>query len=535
MAHPTTNQEIIRSDEQEITSSTTFHRLKPTQELGHDEARQRLLDEVRQHSFWSRRAARKMKLTSIRKRPVYVYKLSSLCEMRQVERRFDISPGSAHANRPIFDISPVTIPPPDSLVRLQCNGDQQQVRRNSESSGLASSRRDAQASSSSSSNESKPKADPNKVGSSSLTDVSLMCVTTACLSRNQSLTSKLVSSNNSLNKLRLPGFERPNAFEGSEPTAINPETIWSIRTVSVGAHRSARRLSKCNQNKIESMPLPGSSKIDTCYGCQGKGQFKCKSCNADGTTLCIGCAGQGSTRILSSWSRASNKSEPQCSAAECFESSLGLNSSLRNDFGVIVAPTESRRFSSSSAASGSDSPWIIKTCHFCHGIGQNRCTKCGGKSHAKCELCQGSGNLRSYLNLDTIISDNSDDQVITNPDLVPTKLLRLCTGQLLFEQSASRLKPLNLGDKDSLAGENGKQDCETIMENVRLASRKLLKNHHKMHRDKLMIRQRHSLVRIDCYLVRYQWRRKSGQFVIYGNERKIFIDKYPFKSCCNII
>lgn len=520
MPDPTSTHDAITPElsEAQVTGSRS-QRPDPLAELQQDEARERLLEEVRQHPFWSRRAARRMKFTSIRKRSVYVYKLSSLCETRQIDRRYELSPGSAHANRPILGISPVIIPPPESLVRLRCNGDQRWSRRNSESSSGLTNPIGAQAGSES-------KAHGDKLESSSLTDISLVSTTGLC--RKQSNASNL-SSTSSLNKLRTT-LEGSNVTPSDSPL-INSDTVWSIRA-PISAHRSARRMSK-SQNKAESIVLPGSFKIDTCYACQGKGQFKCKSCSGDGTTLCIGCSGQGSTRALSSWSRASNKLELSPPVAECFDSNTGLN--CRNDF-VIVAPTESRRFSSPSGnpPNGSECAWISKTCYLCHGVGQNRCTKCSGKSHSKCELCQGSGSLRSYLNLDTIISEHADDELIANRELVPGKLLRLCTGHLLLEQSASRLNPLKLTDRDSLATERP-QDCEAIMENIRLASRKLLKNHDKLHRDKLMIRQRQSLARVDCYLVRYQWRSKSGQFVIYGNERKVFIDKYPFKSCCNII
>jgi len=46
--------------------------------------------------------------------------------------------------------------------------------------------------------------------------------------------------------------------------------------------------------------------------------------------------------------------------------------------------------------------------------------------------------------------------------------------------------------------------------------------------------QRHKVTQIKAHVVGYEWKQRRGHFVIYGDESKVYIAKYPFKSICNI-
>jgi len=42
------------------------------------------------------------------------------------------------------------------------------------------------------------------------------------------------------------------------------------------------------------------------------------------------------------------------------------------------------------------------------------------------------------------------------------------------------------------------------------------------------------VTQIKAHVVGYEWKQRRGHFVIYGDESKVYIAKYPFKSICNI-
>jgi len=75
----------------------------------------------------------------------------------------------------------------------------------------------------------------------------------------------------------------------------------------------------------------------------------------------------------------------------------------------------------------------------------------------------------------------------------------------------------------------------TELNQLHSASTKLLERHQQAHaKQERLLRQRHRITQIECFVVNWEWKRRRGHFVIYGDERKVYIAKYPFKSICSI-
>lgn len=182
----------------------------------------------------------------------------------------------------------------------------------------------------------------------------------------------------------------------------------------------------------------------------------------------------------------------------------------------------------------SGSAWHTETCHNCNGAGQKRCWTCAGKSYNTCDGCLGSGQLRCYLNLNITWTNHRDECILNNNDnIIPRDRLKLSTGSLLADQIGDRLKPLQC-NHIHVDGATNQQQYLNETNQLYLASKKLLEKHNRTYKQEKLLKQRHKVTLIECYVINYEWKQRRGQFVIYGDERKVYIAKYPFKSLCSI-
>lgn len=74
--------------------------------------RQRLMDQVEKHPFWSNKAARRMQLTGVEERRIYIYELISFCQRRDLEWCYEPYRGGFVAGSiPYRCLDPSIVPP----------------------------------------------------------------------------------------------------------------------------------------------------------------------------------------------------------------------------------------------------------------------------------------------------------------------------------------------------------------------------------------------------------------------------------------
>ena len=121
-------------------------------------------------------------------------------------------------------------------------------------------------------------------------------------------------------------------------------------------------------------------------------------------------------------------------------------------------------------------------CFYCqhskHGHGQQDCSKCGSKGKVNCQTCEGHGQIRCYIQLSITWKTNTAEHIIERLDL-PVDLIRDVSGQVAYEEEASRVKPI-----DAFGDNLG----------IREASTSLVFNHLNSFSDHKVIRQRHQVL-----------------------------------------
>lgn len=304
----------------------------------------------------------------------------------------------------------------------------------------------------------------------------------------------------------------------------SPDTIWAV---SLPVHL----MPSAFNGYSHSSELPNTSFVKRCHGCQGRGRLKCKSCHGVGYEVCLSCLGKGTTRNPSSMVGSAQGSSSLSNA--CRSDRTATESSESSAF---YSPDKgSRRYNSDTKAQSGlrASAWITESCHFCHGAGQKRCWVCAGKSYNHCPGCSGSGQLRCYLNLHIIFLNHRDEIILNNSDsVIPRDRLRLCKGQLLLDQTENHLEPLA---EQQLPNPTSELSKLNEADQLKTTSLKMLEKHYQTYRNERLVKQRHRLTLIESHIIGYEWKKVRGSFVTYGDEGKVYIAKYPFKSICNII
>lgn len=496
-------------NETEIQTGTNLD-----EELSDQVLREKLLGVVRKHLFWSRRAVRRMNLKVSDKHSIYLYELKSQFERRQIVWEYEpmIKQSKTNASQFKDDSNPkilaqltnscdlhfstVTIPPPDSLV-CRFHGCWPQCSRSSVRRHSASSARSEQ--------------------------TLVMGSNPVNRHRRSSDTSSYSASQLSESLSDMTRSIAPSLFRSSRTNSVTSlngasEALWSID----GPKSKIR-----GKSDHQSIKLDGTSCVRACHGCGGKGTFRCKVCKGDGNVGCLTCSGVGNITYLASVSRTNRSSIGSTCRPDGSEIGCENNSD-------DTCPTDSKRFKAPLRWSPASSPWLAEACQTCNGYGKMRCSDCHGRSRQTCRQCQGSGSLKYFLNLKIIRNDHCDRKIINNlePKLT-ANLLQLCDSDTLLEDSGVRLIPLKMGSrKVEISGPN--VDISELEGKIFETSRKLLEKHKRIYPEGLMLKQRHKLSRINCYIVKYDWKQKEGQFVIYGNDRSVYIDEYPFRGLCGM-
>lgn len=505
--------------------------------------REKLIAQVNKHPFWSNKAAKRMELSLVEERDVFLYELQSYCERRELEWKFEPYTGGLSA---VVTTSKFPYKQPSTSPEA--------------AKAAASSNKSLKKEPAFVYRESVFLIPPPKT-----TELSDTIEESAGNIKSRGTIQRTVSASAAIatsNQHKIP----------------DKRVVWAIEVPA----RLVPALTDLYpwQGSVYSKELPDSSFVKKCHCCQGKGRLKCASCYGVGYEVCLSCSGKGTTKSLSSSHSMANTDSRSTGGKSYHDNSRNSNNSWYDkESSLFSANADSKRSygepggitsSSGTSSSGggflsSSSAWATESCHLCHGAGQKRCWICSGRAYIACQACHGSGKLRCYLNM-VVTWINHRDEFLLNLDdnVIPKDRLKLSSGLCIAQEEADQLRPISElkvesalrklrppearghftsvaadADEGTTLNSNNANNIranfsrDSILLNAN--SRKLLERHQSQHlQQERLVRQRHRVVKIECFIVRYELKKRSGHFVIYGDERKIYIAKYPFKSICNI-
>lgn len=473
-------------------------------------ARERLLAKVDKHPFWSNKAARRMELTSCKERNLYIYELTSYCERRELEWRYEPYKGG------LVSAIPYKLANAKSITAADQNNNQQQSQplAPSESLSQSSSRRNSivQVPTPTQLLNQQTLQQQQALSAAQLkTSDFVWSTTSGSLSRKSSCTqatslstspgktkniSKTNATDYSPSRKLSPGclYEPASAIERPVPSA---EEVWAIEVPQ-------QYWPELFVGYVYTSEFPHSSFVKRCHGCQGRGRLKCSSCYGVGYEVCISCSGKGTTRSsLAAHYNSSSSSHYNCRNSSSTSRSAdhynrnSTNANYNDDQAdsdgsfMFGANRDSRRnygepggiTNGTGGGSGLGS-WTTESCHNCHGAGQKRCWVCAGKSYNHCSACLGTGKLRCFLQLIVTWINHRDESLLNNSDnIIPKDRLRLCSGLLLADEIGDKLEPLSRQRIDGATG------CFEESNQLQLASRKLLEKHRANYHQERLIKQ----------------------------------------------
>ncbi|GFX87823.1 protein SSUH2 [Trichonephila clavipes] len=104
---------------------------------------------------------------------------------------------------------------------------------------------------------------------------------------------------------------------------------------------------------------------------------------------------------------------------------------------------------------------------------------------------------------------------ISNASQLPTDVIRKVSGKELFKEQGETVQPINFPINSAL-NEASTRLITSLSTPV----------------DARVLMQRHSLVAIPYTRATYIWRRKKGQFYVYGYQQEVYFQEYPQQCCC---
>ncbi|GFT67625.1 uncharacterized protein NPIL_137531 [Nephila pilipes] len=156
------------------------------------------------------------------------------------------------------------------------------------------------------------------------------------------------------------------------------------------------------------------------------------------------------------------------------------------------------------------------SCYSCDRTGKVVCSMCGGTKKIKCETCNGYGKLRFYTKLTVKWKSHKRDHIL-NASRLPTDLLRQVSGKEIFKERDETVQPLNFPNNTAL-----NEVSARLITTFSLPT------------DSRIVTQRHSVIAIPYTRATYIWRRKKGEFYVYGFQKQIYFKEYPQQCCCCI-
>lgn len=291
---------------------------------------------------------------------------------------------------------------------------------------------------------------------------------------------------------------------------VEPDRPWNIKV-------RPKSLFKEETIRIE---IPNTSHIECCTNCSGIGTNLCHTCHGRTYKHCSYCNGTGYS-LLSSHNDAQDSFANRKYYTENYSDMYAhnplynTNSQNQNNHNFHHNYHDSHSFYASN-----NNYFQNNTCAYCNGNGSEICRACDN-GRIGCRMCDKSGYLRWYIELQVKYENNLDDYLKKNSHKpISDMLIRNCIGEKIFTEKKSQLMPI-----------------ETFPENeINKASRDLILLHLSKYSHCRILAQRHEIFTIPITVCTYQWRKKLYRFSVYGLDQQVHSPDYPSKcSCCTIL
>lgn len=163
-----------------------------------------------------------------------------------------------------------------------------------------------------------------------------------------------------------------------------------------------------------------------------------------------------------------------------------------------------------------------KKCDRCNGKGRYRCTNCnktpdrhGGSGWTQCDVCDGYGQLKYYIELTVTFHTHSDSYIHQTTDLPDDNIL-MSNGHKLVDQTDDRIGAITNFDVDD----------------INTSSAALVMQHSTKWPDERIWKQNQKLEVIPVHEVKYVLDNSTeGRFWVYGDKKWIYSDDYPAQCC----
>lgn len=208
--------------------------------------------------------------------------------------------------------------------------------------------------------------------------------------------------------------------------------------------------------------VPHTDFVTTCYSCSGTGKNTCRSCNGQGRRICIACGGLGT-------------------------------------YGLYDANGNYRTY----------------PCIGCGGTGRVFCFSCSGTGMVTCTTCDGHRNIKQFIQLTVCFTNHLSEYIVEHTGL-PSDLIKNVQGDVIFEQSHSRVSPI----ADFLEAE------------VNVQSPRFVEEHATTWKSERILQQRHRIRSVPVHECYFDFKEKSGRFWVFGQECEVYTKDYPHTCCC---
>lgn len=222
------------------------------------------------------------------------------------------------------------------------------------------------------------------------------------------------------------------------------------------------------QDEIRKMEVPHTASVKPFHRCRATGYLICGSCGGRGNKTCGSCHGRG-------------KKTRRVHTKDGYRS-------------------------------------VTRSCMSCGGRGRKRCLRCSGTGRVVCGTCDGSTNVKWFIQLTITWKNIIGHHIVEKTDL-PDALIHEAAGTLGFQDTQPRVRPIALFPEPD----------------INAASHRLVAEHD--FRDKRVLMQRHVIRMVPVTVCDYTHKDKSLTYFVYGLECKVHAPTYPDQCCwgCTIL
>jgi len=163
---------------------------------------------------------------------------------------------------------------------------------------------------------------------------------------------------------------------------------------------------------------------------------------------------------------------------------------------------------------------VQQRCWVCGGDGKVKCGRCLGKGKIQCPTCKGWKQMKIYTVLKVKFKNHKSEYIYEKTDM-PDELIKKVSGESAFTQELDLVWPIT----------------DYPVNEINVNSQEMIKKHEDKYKEQRFLKQRQNLIAVPVTQVDYKFDDKKDEFYVYGNERKVYCEKYPHDCCwgCEIL